>query len=274
MYGCLLTEPVTPEGNLGVLFLHNEGYSTMCGHAIIALTTVLPEIGLVSSSERDPFIRFDTPAGRVTARPHWKKGRVERASFQNVPAFVYALDRTVEVKGLGIVRYDVAYGGAFYAFCSAPELGLKMVPAEFSQMVDLGMRIKHAVQNTLDIRHPFDEDLSFLYGTIFHGPPHDNRHNSRNVCVFAEGEVDRSPTGTGVSARAALHLAREEVKLGESFVVESILGTCFSGRAVKETRFGPYTGVIPEISGQAHITGLHEFLLDREDPLIRGFIFR
>ena len=274
MYGCLLTEPVTPDGNLGVIFLHNEGYSTMCGHAIIALTSVLPETGLVSPSEQAPVIRFDTPAGRVTARPLWKKGKIQGASFQNVPAFVYVQDRKVEVKGLGTIRYDVAYGGAFYVFCRASELSLNMVPGEFSQMVDLGMRIKRAVQDTLEIRHPFEKDLSFLYGTIFYGPPHNSRHSSRNVCVFAEGEVDRSPTGTGVSARAALHYARGEIKLGESFVIESILGTCFSGKAVKESDFGPYSGIIPEVSGRAHITGRHEFLFDPDDPLNKGFILR
>lgn len=215
-----------------------------------------------------------TPDGRVTARQLWKNAGIQGASFQNVPAFVYALDRKVEVKGLGTIRYDVAYGGAFYVFCRASELGLNLVPGEFSQMVDLGMRIKRAVQDTLEIRHPFDKDLGFLYGTIFYGPPHDSRHYSRNVCVFAEGEVDRSPTGTGVSARAALHYARGEIKLGESFVIESILGTCFSGRAVKEIDFGTYAGVIPEVSGHAHITGRHEFLFDPDDPLIKGFIFR
>ncbi len=274
MYGCILTEPVTEDGTLGVLFMHNEGFSTMCGHAIIALTCVLPEAEIIELSEDSPEIRFDTPAGRVTASAQRISGRVVNATFRNVPSFVYALDQTVTIPGLGPVRYDVAYGGAFYAFCRAEEMDLKLRPEEFGRLIDLGMRIKHAVQDALTIRHPVEPDLGFLYGTIFYGPPEDADHFSRNVCIFAEGEVDRSPTGTGVSARAALHYSRGEIGLRESFVVESILGTSFTGRVIDVCRFGPYPAVVPEISGRGFITGRSEFFLDPEDPLAHGFIFR
>jgi trans-L-3-hydroxyproline dehydratase len=136
------------------------------------------------------------------------------------------------------------------------------------------MRVKRAVQAGLEIRHPFEPDLGFLYGTIIMGPPHDPGNFGRNVCVFAEGEVDRSPTGTGVSARAALHLAKAEIGLGEPFVIESILGTCFRGRAIEETSFGPYRAVLPEVTGTAHLTGRNEFWIDPDDPLAHGFILR
>ena len=275
MYGCVLTEPETPDGDLGVIFMHNEGYSTMCGHGIIGLTKVVLDTGMVEKKGADPILRIDTPAGRVTAHARREGGRVVEVSFLNVPSFVYALDQVVEVDGLGEVWYDVAFGGAFYAFCRAEDLGLHLVPEEFRRLIDLGMRIKRAVMESLEIRHPFKEDLSFLYGTIFVGPPHDPAHHSRNVCIFAEGQVDRCPTGTGVSARAALHYARGELTAGEPFVVESILGTCFTGRVVETTTFGPYyEAVVPEVTGSAHICGRNELLIDPEDPLRYGFMLR
>ncbi len=274
MYGCILTEPVTPDGDLGVIFLHNEGYSTMCGHGIIGLAKVALDTGMARKEGDRPVLRMDTPAGRVVATARREGGRVVEVSFRNVPSFVYALDRTVDVPGVGSVRYDVAFGGAFYAFCRAEDLGLRLVPEEFRTLIDLGMRIKRAVMESLPIRHPYEEDLGFLYGTIFVGPPHDPGHHSRNVCVFAEGQVDRCPTGTGVSARAAIHHARGELAVGEPFVVESILGTCFTGRIVDLTRFGSYEAVIPEVTGSAHIWGRSELLIDPDDPLRYGFILR
>jgi trans-L-3-hydroxyproline dehydratase len=274
MYGCVVTEPATPDGTIGVIFLHNEGYSTMCGHGIIALTTVALETGMITLDTEKTTIKIDTPAGRVTAKAYRARNRVERVSFENGPSFIYALDQCVFVPGLGDIRYDVAFGGAFYALCRADELGLNLIPEEFSKLVSAGKSIKHAVMEHLPIQHPFEEELSFLYGTIFTGPAHSKDHHSRNVCVFAEGEVDRSPTGTGVSARAALHFKRGEIGKDESFVVESLLGTSFTGKVVGTTTFGPYEAVIPEVSGTAHITGKNELLIDPADPLKYGFFLR
>lgn len=274
MYGCILTEPVSPDGTLGVLFLHNEGYSTMCGHGIIALVTVVLETGILAVDEADPEIRIDTPAGRITARALIRDGRVREVTFRNVPSFVYALDNTVEVPGRGRVQYDVAFGGAFYAFCRAEELGFRLVPEECADLVEAGRSIKEAVMDTLPIHHPGQEDLSFLYGTIFVGPPHAASRHSRNVCVFADGAVDRSPTGTGVSARAALLCARGELSRDEPFVVESLVGTSFTGRVVEETFCGPHRAVIPEVSGSAHIIGRSEWWLDPQDPVRYGFFLR
>jgi trans-L-3-hydroxyproline dehydratase len=274
MYGCILTEAVSADGNLGVLFLHNEGFSTMCGHGIIGLATAVLETGLIGITGAQPVLRIDTPAGRVTARVRLENGRAREVSFVNVPSFVVALDQAVDVPGIGRLSVDLAFGGAFYAFCRAEDLGVRLVSGEFRRLIDLGMKIKRAVGECLPIRHPLEEELGFLYGTIIVGPAEDPTHHSRNVCIFAEGEVDRSPTGTGVSARAAIHYARGELKLGESFIVESILGTSFSGRVVDVTQLGPYKAVIPEVTGSAHIIGRCEFLIDPTDPLRRGFILR
>ncbi len=277
MYGALITEPVTPDGDLGVLFMHNEGYSTMCGHGIIGLVKVVLDTGLVQKEGDHPMVRLDTPAGRVTATAHRVDGIVQQVSFLNVPSFVYALDQFVEVPGLGRVRYDIAFGGAFYAYVHAADVKVGMTPADFRTLIDYGMRIKRAVMASLPIRHPFETDLGFLYGTIFTGPPlylPNEPSFSRNVCIFAEGEVDRSPTGTGISGRAALHFARGEVALGQSFTVKSILGTCFTGKVVETTTFGPHAAVIPEVTGSASITGINHWFFDPSDPLKDGFILR
>ncbi|HSW28526.1 MAG TPA: proline racemase family protein [Longimicrobiales bacterium] len=274
MYGCLLVPPVTPAADVGVLFTHNEGYSTMCGHGIIAVTTVLLELGLLPCREGENRVGIDTPAGFVEAWGTVADGRVVEVSFVNVASFAAALDRSVEVPGMGPVRYDLGFGGAFYAFVDAPPLGLDLVPAEVGRLIDAGRAIKAAVAAADPPRHPLDADLSFLYGTIFVGPPHDPAHHSRNVCVFADGEVDRSPTGTGVSARLALHHARGELAEGREIVVESILGTTFGGRVVGTTRIGPHDAIVPRVSGSAHITGRSEWLLDPDDPLRDGFLLR
>lgn len=274
MYGCILTEPVTPDGDLGVLFIHNEGFSTMCGHGIIGLVKVGLDIGMIDISGDNPVIKIDTPAGRVTAYARRENSRVVEVSFRNVPSFVYALDQIVDVAGIGRVRYDIAFGGAFYAFVQADEVGVGLTAADFRQLIDLGIRIKQAIMENMVVEHPFEEDLGFLYGTIFVGPAHEEGHHSRNVCIFADGEVDRCPTGTGLSARAALHYARRELGLNEPFVVESILGTSFSCEVKGTTRFGQYDAVIPLVSGMAHITGRNELLIDPADPLRTGFLLR
>jgi len=272
MYGALIIEPERPDSHLGVLFLHNEGYSTMCGHGIIGLATVVLETGMVPIDTAE--LRIDAPAGLVKASAKQERGRVLEVSFLNVPSFVYALDKEVDVPGIGRVRYDVAFGGAFYAFCQAADLGVGLGPEDFRRLIDVGMRVKKAVMESLPIRHPFADDLGFLYGTIIIGPPEDPSHHSRNVCIFADGEVDRSPTGTGVSARAALHFARGEIKQDEPFIVESLVGTCFTGRVKETVAFGPYSAVIPQVSGSAWITGRNEWIIQPDDPLGKGFILR
>ena len=274
MYGCIVTPPVTPEADIGILFMHNEGYSTMCGHGIIAITKVVLETGLVPMKGPETTVRIDSPAGLVTAHGRVSGGEVTSVYFHNVPSFVLARDETVDVPGLGTVRYDIAFGGAFYAFVNAADAGVRCIPDDFRPLIEKGMAIKRAVMAAREIPHPVEPDLSFLYGTIFVGPPEGADAHSRNVCIFAEGEVDRSPTGTGVSGRLAIHHARGEIGLNERIVVESIIGSRFSGRVVGTTRFGTYPAVIPEVEGTAHICGRQEFLIDPSDPLKHGFMLR
>ncbi len=274
MYGCLVTPPISPVADIGVLFMHNEGYSTMCGHGIIAITKVVLETGLLPMQSPETTVKIDTPAGLVTAHAKVTGGHVHSVYFHNVPSFVLALAETVEVPGLGRVRYDLAFGGAFYAYVRASDAGLTCTPGDYRPLIDKGMAIKRAVMASRAIEHPFEADLGFLYGTIFIGPPLDEGHHSRNVCIFAEGEVDRCPTGTGVSGRLAIHYARGELDLNQTITIESIIGSRFSGRIVKTTTFGPHPAIIPEVEGRAYITGRHEFLIDPADPLAQGFILR
>ena len=268
MYGAVITPSL--DADLDVFFLHNEGYSTMCGHAIIALTKLVIETGLV----RTPQVVFNVPAGNIEASGEMKDGKVVQASFRNVPSFLYLRNQTVNVAGLGVVPFDVAYGGAFYAFVDAGVLGVSLTSDNLHTLIDYGRRIKHAVMTGFPILHPLEDDLSFLYGTIFTGPALDPSNHSRNVCIFADGEVDRSATGSGVSARAALHHAKGELALNEKITIESIVGSTMTVRAVKLTKFGDYDAVVPEVSGKAFITGKSEFYFDPDDPFREGFILR
>ena len=268
MYGAVVT-PST-DADFDVFFLHNEGYSTMCGHAIIALTKLVIETGVV----HQPEITINVPAGTVHARAAIAEEEVKEVTFRNVPSFLYLCDQQAAVPELGSVRFDIAYGGAFYAFVEAERVGLKLLPQHFDRIIDYGRRIKQAVMAQSPLTHPFEEDLGFLYGTIFTGPAVEARHHSRNVCIFADGELDRSATGSGVSARAALHHAKGELQLNEKVTIESILGSTMSVEVVEFTEFGSYDAVIPEVSGTASIIGRNEFFFDPEDPFRKGFIFR
>jgi trans-L-3-hydroxyproline dehydratase len=272
MYGAVITP--SEDADFDVFFLHNEGYSTMCGHAIIALTKLVLEMRLVRKEPADSSLTINVPAGKVYAEAEMEDGKVLEASFRNVPSFLYLRDGNIEVPGFGKIRFDIAYGGAFYAIVDATPLGLKLDPAHYNQLIDAGRRIKYAVMRDFPPLHPFESELSFLYGTIFVGPPHNPQHHSRNVCIFAEGEVDRSPTGSGVSARAALHYAKGELKHNERITIESILGSVMTVRVADSVKFASYDAVIPEVSGTASIIGRSEFYFDPEDPFARGFIFR
>ncbi|MFU8771939.1 MAG: proline racemase family protein, partial [Anaerolineales bacterium] len=230
--------------------------------------------GKIAKGGEHPVVKLDTPAGLVTATAHREGTRVREVSFENVPSFVYLRDQTVHVPTLGDIRFDIAFGGAFYAFVNAKDVGVRLDAEEFRRLIDLGIRIKKAVMDSTPIKHPFEDDLSFLYGTILVGEAQSPQHHSRNVCIFADGEVDRSPTGTGVSARAAIHFARNELPINEAFTVESIIGTCFSGRVLRTTKYGEYDAVVPEVTGSASIVGMSEWLVDPHDPLRDGFLLR
>lgn len=274
MYGAIITEPTTDDADFGTFFLHNEGYSTMCGHAIIALTKLAFDTGMIQKDGNEPELIINAPPGKIYAQAFRKNGVVRKVSFRNVPSFLYLRDQEVFIESIGKVKFDIAFGGAFYVFCKADELSLKMDESDYSRLIDYGRKIKNAVMDRLEIKHPFEEDLSFLYGTIFTGKPKNPENHSRNVCIFANGEVDRSATGSGVSARAALHYAKGELKADNKITIESILGTTMDVEVKEKTKYGSFDAVIPEVSGTAFFTGRNEFWFDPSDPLKDGFIFR
>ena len=275
MYGAILTPPVTPTADYGVLFMHNEGYSTMCGHGIIALTTVLLETGQVPAEDGAATIRYDTPAGLVSARATVANGRVHEVAFENVPSFVYAAEIPIETP-YGAFAVAVVFGGAFYALVDASLAGLDVRPEHVRELIDFGMAVKHAVEAAREIVHPLEPDLRDIYGTIVTGQPEPGsvRADGRNVTIFADGEVDRSPCGTGTAGRVAWLHATGQLPLGQPYIHESIIGTRFTGRALRETRVADYPAIIPEISGRGFLTGFHTFIVEPDDPVGGGFLVR
>lgn len=273
MYGAILTSPVSPGADYGVLFLTNEGYSTMCGHGIVALTTALIETGAFPAADGDTTISYDTPAGAVAARATVCDGRVLSVAFRNVPAFVMAHGIPIEVAGVRL-EVDVAWGGASYALIDAASFGLDVVPGQARQLTDLGIAVKRAIESAAEIVHPEEPDLRGLYGTIVSAPPADPAHDGRNVTIYADGAIDRSPCGTGTSAKLARLHARGELPVGRRYVHESIIGTTFAGTILDETTVAGTPAIVTEIAGRGFVTGLHQFLVDREDPTASGFLVR
>jgi proline racemase len=272
MYGALLTEPVTPGADAGVLFMHNEGWSTMCGHGIIAVTTIAIERDLIWPG--GPQLILDSPAGAVAASATMSNStderRVSSVSFRNVPSFV--LESGIPVKlGTRSLLVDVAFGGAFYAVVDAESAGMAVDAAKLPELRRLGTEIKTEIERLRQVVHPEDEGLKGIYGTIFTAPAQHPDAHLRNVTIFADAEVDRSPCGTGTAAVMAI--LSEMGVLGEdsTFVHESIVGTLFTGRIVGRVQAGDRPAIVPEIQGSAWITGEHTFLIDGDDPLKAGF---
>jgi len=215
MYGCYITPPVTPEADLGVIFMHNEGYSTMCGHGVIALAAVAVATGMIASTIPETRVGMDTPAGFVEAFVEWDGQQTGRTRFRNVPSFLYRQDLTVETPTFGTLTVDIAFGGAFYAYLDAAQAGLTVQPSKYRALVQLGDEVKHAVEAAIQVVHPLEPELHGIYGTIIDGPPPQPGADQANVCIFADREVDRSPTGTGTAGRVAQLYARGQLKIGQ-----------------------------------------------------------
>ena len=264
MYGGFLVPPDDGDADLGVLFWHKDGYSTACGHGTIALGAWAVDSGRVSApADGEVDVTIDVPSGRVVARVRRRAGAVESVAFRNVPSFVVA--RGVEA---GDVEVDVAFGGAIYAFVPAGRLGLRVVPDDLTELIAAGRRVKRALEGSEVSRHPRDERLSGIYGTVLYeelGPLH-----QRNVAIFADGEVDRSPTGSATSARTALLAADGALGEGQTWRNDSIVGTTFHARTIGEAP----DGLLTEVEGTAFRTGEHRFFLDPADPLGTGFVLR
>ena len=275
MYGALFTEPERADSHAGVLFMHNEGFSTMCGHGIIAVVTIAIERGLIDPGGTGDAITLDAPAGQIRARADVDRSsaagpRVRDVSFINVPSFVLASGLPVKL-GTRTVPVDVAFGGAFYAIVDSEAAGIPVRSDRLTDLRQTGMAIKHAVESMITVEHPLEPGLRGIYGTIFTGPPTVEGADLRNVTVFAEAEVDRSPCGTGTCAVLAVLDAMGIVQAGKPFVHESIIGSTFSARVHSRATVGEFPAIVPELTGSAWITGEHTFLVREDDALGEGF---
>jgi trans-L-3-hydroxyproline dehydratase len=278
MYGVLPVEPDLPGADMAVLFTHNEGYSTMCGHATIALGRFAVDTGIVPAIVPETIVNLQCPCGLVRVKVEvaaTDRGFATRAvSFESVPSFAFALDLVAEVPGVGRVPFDIGYGGAFYAFVDVGAIGLSLADTPLDRLVEAADRITKHVQATVPLDHPDDADLAFLYGTILtDGGDGSPGKPSRNVCVFAEREVDRSPTGSGVSARVAVQCARG-LPIGERRVFESLTGAVFSATPVRRDRVGRFQAVRVEVGGRAFYSGRSSFTVEPGDFLGGGFLLR
>jgi proline racemase len=290
MYGGFVTDPDDDGADLGVLFWHKDGFSTACGHGTIALGVWAVETGRVpaqDSGSRD--VRIDVPSGRVTARVNFSEGRVDSVSFVNVPSWVH--DRGVQVvTSRGMVQCDIAFGGAMYAVVPASALGLRVHPHDLPDIIRTGREIRDALNEIGAAEHPSDPRLSGVYGTIFHedvdtladpaaGEPFegltaDGVVHQRNVVIFSDGEVDRSPCGSGTAARVAMLAAEGRLREGETFVHDSIVGSRFRARLLSRTVADGHDAVVPEVTGTAHRVGRSSFTVDPRDALVPGFVLR
>ena len=274
MYGVIPVEPDHPGADLAVLFCHNEGYSTMCGHATIAVSRWAVDQGLVAAREPRTKVNVQCPCGLVTAHVQVRDGCPGVVHFESVGAFAPLLDAGVEVEGVGVVEVDIGYGGAFYAFVPAARFGLDVRTSPARSLVDAAWAVTCAAKAQLELDHPGHADLAFLYGTILTDGTLGDDRPSANVCVFADRQVDRSPTGSGVTARMAIQRARGQAGVGDERRFSSVTGAVFTGCIVEETRVGDHDAVTVLVGGEAHYTGEACFRAEEGDRLAGGFTVR
>ena len=276
MYGCFLVPPDDDGADLGVLFWHKDGYSTACGHGTIALGVWAVESGRIDAKpDGDTDVVLDVPSGRVVARATCRGGEVERVAFRNVPSYVLARGVPVATER-GELLVDVSYGGAIYGSVRAADAGLAVAPEHYTELISLGREVKSVLESTELAQHPDDARLSGIYGTILYDDlgATETGIRQRNVTVFADGQVDRSPCGSGTAARLALLSGDGLIGDGQVLVHDSIVDSTFHGRIVGETTVGGRTAVVPEVEGMAYRTGDHRFVLDPRDSLGTGFVLR
>lgn len=271
MFGVILTPPASPKAHYGVLFIDHAGYIDMCGHSIMGVTTALIEVGMVPPIEPETLVVFDTPAGRVEARARVEGNRVVEVSVANVASFLYAQNVAIDLHGRRGIIVDVAFGGNFFALVPAKALGVDIHPSKLDQLIELGVAVKRAVNAQLSVRHPTADHITTVELTEIYDRPEPAQPLAKSAVIFGHGQLDRSPCGTGTSAAmAALH-AKGELPLHTEFINESIIGTRFTGKLVREVRVGDFVAVEPVVTGTACIIGLQQFVADPKDLFRYGF---
>ena len=274
MFGSIVTQPTTEEADLGIIFMDGGGYLNMCGHGSIGAATVAVESGMVPAVEPVTNLTLEAPAGLVKASVKVENGKAKEVSIINVPAFLYKRDVEVDVPGIGKVTMDISFGGSFFAIVKAENLGLEISPASAQKLIEVGMNVIKAVNEQIEIQHPTLPHIKTVDLCEIYGPAKSADATMQNAVVFGQGQLDRSPCGTGTSAKMATLYAKGLLRMKEDFIYESIIQTKFKGRVLEETKVGDYDAIIPEITGSAYITGHNQFFIDPEDPVKHGFILK
>ncbi len=272
MFGSILTSATMPEADFGIIFMDGGGYLNMCGHGSIGAATIAVETGMVEMKEPETFVNMESPAGLIKARVKVENEEVQEVSIVNVPAFLYKENQSVELEGYGTVNFDISFGGSFFAIVDARKLGMKVEPKNSEALKQFGLALRDKINETIEIQHPTLEHIKTVDLVEIYDDATNETANYKNVVVFGAGQLDRSPCGTGTSAKMATLYAKGELALNEEFIYESIAGTLFKGKALEETEVGGYKAIIPEITGSAYITGFNHFVIDDRDPLKHGFL--
>jgi len=272
MSGVILTEPCSSEADYGVVFIETGGYLPMCGHDTIGVSTALIETGMVSVKEPETTIVFDTPAGLTRVKVKVEDNSAKWVSFQGVPSFSFFQDAEIDVPGFGQVTLDVAYGGNTYAIVKADLFDLQILPEQTSKLIETGRVIRDAVNAQLKFEHPEYSFINSCTHVEFYGPPSNENANAQNAVLFGDVGIDRSPCGTGTSAKLATLYAHNKLAINQEFVHESIIGSLFKARILETTTVGNYQAIIPEVTGSAHLMAMSTIFIDPEDPHKHGFL--
>jgi proline racemase len=271
MFGAILCEAVNKMADIGIFFMHSDGYLNMCGHGIIGAVTSIIELGLINKKiDKVTEVVLETPAGLIYAYAHIEDGLVKDVTFRNVPSFVLYSNLKVPFPGFKDISVDIAYAGNFFGLVAARELSLEIEKENISKLISYGMKLREIINETTDIYHPDNKDLNKVELIEIYDSYSNDKLIHKNCVVFGNNQVDRSPCGSGTSAMLALQYFNNEIKLNESFLNESIIGTKFLGKVVKEVKVGKFDAIIPEIRGKSYITGYHHFIIDSNDPLCKG----
>jgi len=270
MFGAFLLESSHPEADFGVIFSDSGGYLNMCGHGIIGVSTMLVEMGYVPKVEPYTMLTLEAPAGLIKIKVAVAQDRVKSVSLTNVPAFVFKRDCTVNLPGVGDVTFDIAFGGSFFALVDAAQLKQQVRRENLTALVPMALEFRDIINSAIPVQHPLLPINSVDLVEIYEGPAAPGA-NPRNVVIFGQGNVDRSPCGTGTCAKLALMYERGEIGLNQPFVYESILGTTFTGEILGEAMIKDTKGITPQITGSAFITGMNKMLVDEQDPFKHGF---
>ena len=270
MFGAILTDPVHEEADFGILFIDNDMYVNMCGHGTIGCATAAVEAGLVPVTEPYTEVVLDAPSGLIRAKVKVENSKAVEVTFTNVPAFLYKENMEMEIKGKKYV-YDISFGGSFFAMVDAKQVGLDINKKTVNEFIDIGIELMRKINESQTMHHP-TLPIKTVDVVEFYGEPHEDGSDLRNVVVFGNYQADRSPCGTGTSAKLAMMYARNQLKIGETIVNESFIDSKFKGKIIEETTVGEYKAVIPQITGSAYITGLATYLIDPADPHKYGFL--